>query len=103
MNPGDRAHRRWPVPEEVKLALATHYRMSEYERARVYDYFAVLYSVIDGLMEERNTAVRDVTSHAHTIDDLCAMIQRQDARIKAIEDSLALPAPKKYLKAEYQS
>jgi len=49
MTPGDRADIRWPVPKNVSLVLVPGQRLSEYDIARVYDYFATLYSVIDGL------------------------------------------------------
>jgi hypothetical protein len=79
MNPGDRAHRRWPVPEEVKLALAPHYRMSEYERARVYDYFAVLYSVIDAQKE----LLEEPVSPSKTVETRLAALEAFIAPLRA--------------------
>lgn len=81
MNPGDRAHRRWPVSPIVREALCRHKSLSEYEIARVYDHIATLYSVIDGMTEARTEAPMD----------LQATLLRHHERLAVIEERLARP------------
>jgi hypothetical protein len=92
----NRADHRWPVPPVVREALCSKKPVSEYEQARVYEYIYTLYSVIDTLLKERETSAK---SYVHTIDDLSAMIQRQELRIKAVEEFISRPQ-KFYLKAD---
>lgn len=82
MKPGDRAHRRWPVPKNVSLVLVPGQRLSEYDIARVYEYFATLYSVIDGL-----TAKSQETPQSS--DNFFVTLNEHHKRIAALEESLA--------------
>ena len=81
MNPGDRAHRRWPVPPIVRESLRPGKTLSKYEIAQVYDYLATLYSVIDGMTEKSQQAPAD----------LQATLVRHHERLAAIEERLARP------------
>jgi hypothetical protein len=83
MKPEDRAHRRWPVPKNVSLILVPGQRLSEYDLARIHEHFAVLYSVIDGMTEERQSA--------EPVPDVGATLKRHHERLAAIEELLARP------------
>lgn len=86
MNPGERAHRRWPVPTDVAETLLPGKKMSEYGQARVYDYFATLYSVIDAQQELLTEQQENVSQS--TLSDVLVMQKRLAKRLDLVEKTL---------------